>query len=90
MRKANTTQLREPPPGMWSSPANMWVMKIVYAGRPGLFVLYRDGGVELWDMRKWTCLRLLKKDPGALQITVQGRSVYLNRARDIVILENAL
>lgn len=86
----DVAQLREPPPGMWATPAAMWGMKILYAGRPGLFVLYRAGGVELWDMRKWKCLKLLRKDPGVHQITVQGRSLYLNRARDVVILEDVL
>jgi hypothetical protein len=83
-------QLLEPPAKMWSSPADIWHVKIFYAGRPGIFVLYRDKGVELWDMRKWKCLKLFRKDPQVLSITVQGRSIYLNRSRDIVILEDVL
>jgi hypothetical protein len=83
-------QLLEPPPGMWSSAADLWHAKIMYAGRPGLFVLYREKAVELWDMRKWKCLKRFVKDPHVLHLDVQGRSIYLSRARDIVILEDVL
>jgi len=84
------TELREPPPDMWTTPESMWITQILYAGRPGRFVLMRDHAVELWDLRRWQCLKRFRKDAQVRGIKVQGHSLYMVRPRDILILDDVL
>lgn len=77
----DVAQLRPAPEGLRS---------IAYAGRPGLFVVLREQFVELWDLRRWQCLKLFRKDARVRRISIQGRSICLVRARDILILDGVL
>lgn len=77
------TRVLRPRPADW--------IGVHYAGRPGLFVVRRPDRVELWNLRDdWKCVGLLRKDSGVHGVYVQGHSVYLLRARDVMILEDVL
>jgi len=65
--------------------------RIVFADRVGKFVLLtRDGRVELWDMRKFICLRRLARYGDIHKLSVQADSLYLLRRKSVTILEDAL
>lgn len=63
---------------------------ILYAGRPGLFVLLRDAGVELWDVRARACRRRLYRDPKLYRMWVQDASVLFVNDRSIGVLDDCL
>ena len=47
--------------------------------------------MELWDLRKGCCVKLLAKDKRVWRLFVQETSVYLVRSsKDILILEGCL
>ncbi len=78
------------PDGAQLRPAPEATRQIIYAGKPGLFVLWRGPAVELWDLRRRQCRKLFRKDSQVRGVKVQGRSLYLIRPRDILVLDNAL
>ncbi|MBI3830483.1 MAG: hypothetical protein HY291_13265 [Planctomycetes bacterium] len=64
--------------------------QIVYAGKPGRFVLWLEKRIELWDMRRPKPLEVLWKNFDGYRIFAQERSVYLVRKKEVVVLENRL
>lgn len=63
---------------------------ILYAGRPGHFVLQIDESLELWDLRCDRLIRTLCREKGIRRVSLQGRDLLLVRARDILLWENVL
>jgi hypothetical protein len=63
---------------------------IVYAGRPGYFVLLVEDRVELWDMRARQLVRPLKPRFRGSNFHVQDDSVYLIEPKTITVLEHCL
>lgn len=63
---------------------------VLSSGRAGTFLLLIDHRVELWDMRRNRCLRVLARYPDIAGVVVQDGCVYLVRRREVVILEDAL
>jgi len=61
--------------------------RVLFAGRAGTFVLLmKDGGVALWDLRKFTCLKKLARYGDIHRISVQEGLLYLVRPKVITIL----
>ncbi len=64
-----------------------------YAGRVGHFVLRFEDRLELWDMAKGRCLKLLVKIGPRHPMSkfwVIGRSIYFRRRKSIIVLEDVL
>jgi hypothetical protein len=81
LRTPRTDELREFPAGYHN---------IVAARTPGQFVLQIEKRIELWDMRAGESLRVLWPDFDGYRIFAQGRSLYLFRAKEIVVLDDCL
>jgi hypothetical protein len=64
--------------------------RLEYAGRRGWFVLLRRGLPELWNFRRGTCARVLADDGPYGFMRVDGKSVYLARETEIVVLRDCL
>lgn len=69
---------------------DQWHGSIHYANRPGLFVLRVGARIELWDMRKPRCLKVLGDSLHLGSFFVQGRDVLIWSAWDVFVLENVL
>ncbi|HWL51618.1 MAG TPA: hypothetical protein VNQ90_04240 [Chthoniobacteraceae bacterium] len=65
---------------------------LLWTGEPGLFLLRTGNRVELWDLRRPRCLRLLydEPEPDFYGWHVQDDSVYLVSAEEIFVLEACL
>lgn len=71
-------------------PMEGWHGSAQYAGKTGLFVLKVGPRIELWDMRRPRCLRVLADSEHIGEFFVQGRDVLMWTAWDVFVLENAL
>ena len=67
-----------------------WGGRILYAGRPGRFVLQRGARIELWDMNRVKCLKLLADSLHICHFAVQGRDLLLWTAWDVFVMERVL
>ncbi|WP_127587285.1 hypothetical protein [Paenibacillus koleovorans] len=75
------------------SAMNKWpsdVEKVIWAGKPGLFVLNRGTRFELWNMREPQLIQLLHDEDGVYHASVQEDSLYLLKKFELIILENCL
>ncbi len=72
----------------WHS--SSWDGGVQYAGKPGFFVLKVGPRIELWDMRRPRCVRVLGDSVHLGSFFVQGRDVLIWSAWDVFVLENAL
>lgn len=79
-----------PPAESELRPAPEGTRQVLYAGRPGAFLVWRGNAVELWDMRPWRPLKTIFRDRAIRRLQVQDRSLYAIRKRDIVILDGVL
>lgn len=64
--------------------------QILYAGRPGFFLLRREARVEVWDMRRAAPVLLIDDAFGGYAVKLQDDTVYLLHPREIKILEGCL
>jgi len=65
---------------------------LLWAGKPGLFVLRVETRYELWDMRQEKILRTLfdRRDEAVYGWHVQDDTLYLITPREIIVLEDCL
>lgn len=61
-----------------------------FAGRPGYFVIQTGERLELWDMRKPQCIRILCPKYQGDRFIVQDDSVYIVEKETITVLEDCL
>jgi hypothetical protein len=73
---------------MYTLPAG--VRSIHKTDCPGFFVLHGGPHVELWDMGEHTVALRLISDDSVVKCQVQGDSVYLTTAREIIVLDHCL
>lgn len=59
-------------------------------GKPGWFIRNIRGQIELWDMRRERCERVLFKNFTGYRILVENESVYLCFPTEIVVLDGSL
>lgn len=64
--------------------------EIVWAGKPGLFILRRGSRFELWNMREGRIIQLLHDEETVYHCSVQDDLVYLLTSSEVFILEHAL
>ncbi len=71
----------------WPAPGD-W-LQLQFAGADGLFAIRLADRIELWDMNRHECLRLLHQ--GASKgMVVQERSLYIIRHHDILVDDHSL
>lgn len=65
---------------------------ITYAGKPGRFLVKRNGSLELWDLRTVRRLRVLRRplEKNASGLIVNGNSVAFHTGRHVVVLKDCL
>ncbi|MHB9132168.1 MAG: hypothetical protein ACYDBB_13925 [Armatimonadota bacterium] len=64
--------------------------RIRYAGQPGLFLLYIQNRIELWDMCTATCLRVIIEGFDGYNYAVQENSLYLFTREEIIVVDDFL
>jgi len=69
----------------WAEPPH--IRGLVYAGKPGFFVIQCGTQLALWDVPRSKQLKVLYENYDGYHFEVQGRALYLIRDKEIVILE---
>ena len=64
--------------------------RILYAGRPGWFILQFGRRVELWHWPEARCAHVLSRTFTGYRVEADGESVYLVKPREITVLDGIL